>query len=425
MHAHVFKKTHCFAAILRKFLMRRNAQHFKIKKPRKIAYTPSKPLFSNKEIIFRSGARAKVFNISSKMQIFALLFVLLIGIWSAYSYHILHKTDKLKSKLNDSRNAYAELMSDFVAVHKNINAMFSLIAEETIEDESDLNRYKEQALVVEEKIKEITDGGTWFEGQAEDEQTTLRAALLARDRVLAERNALVTKIKNLETSVQKLEMSEMEILNKVEKLSETEAKKIKEAISNINGSIKKQKQYFNPLAGGKKDGAGGTFEPAPEVDNPELSKKMQDVFLKIDDLTYMREMIKAVPIGKPISNYHISSTFGHRSDPFNNKSATHKGLDMASHKGNIIRVCADGKVTRAEWMTGYGQILEIDHGNGFKTKYAHLNKMYVKKGQNVLKGDKIGEVGSTGRSTGPHLHYEVLFNGINVDPGAFITANKQ
>ena len=139
----------------------------------------------------------------------------------------------------------------------------------------------------------------------------------------------------------------------------------------------------------------------------------------------MREMIKAVPIGKPISNYHISSTFGHRSDPFNNKSATHKGLDMASHKGNIIRVCADGKVTRAKWMTGYGQILEIDHGNGFKTKYAHLNKMYVKKGQNVLKGDKIGEVGSTGRSTGPHLHYEVLFNGINVDPGAFITANKQ
>lgn len=404
--------------------MRRNAHRFKIRKPRKIHYSTSKPFFSAKEIIFRSGARAKVFNISSKMQIFALLFFLFIGIWSAYSYHIFHKTDKLKSKLNDSRNAYAELMSDFVAVHKNINSLFSLIDEDQIEDEDDINRYKEQALVVEEKIKEITDGGTWFDSESTDEQTDLRAALLARDRLLAERNTLVTKIKNLETSVQKLELSEMEILNKVEKLSETEAKKIKDAISQVNNSMKKQKQYFNPLAGGKKDSTGGTFEPAPEVDNPELSKKMRDVFLKIDTLSYYRDIAKNVPLGKPIFNYHVSSPFGHRSDPFNSKSATHKGVDLASNRGNIIKVMADGKVTRAEWMNGYGNMLEIDHGYGFKTKYAHLNKSYVKKGQVVLKGSEIGEVGSTGRSTGPHLHYEVLYNGINIDPMAFITANK-
>lgn len=405
--------------------MRRNAQKFKIRKPRKLRYAPSKPLFSNKEIIFRSGARAKVFNISSKMQIFALLFFLLIAIWSAYSYHIFHKTDKLKSKLNDSRNAYAELMSDFVAVHKNINSLFSLIDEDEIDDEDDLNRYKEQALVVEEKIKEITDGGSWFDAENADEQTDLRAALLARDRLLAERNTLVKKIKSLETSVQKLEISEMEILNKVEKLSETEAKKIKDAISQVNNSMKKQKQYFNPLAGGKKDSAGGTFEPAPEVDNPDLSQKMRDVFLKIDTLSYYRDIAKNIPLGKPIFNYHVSSAFGHRSDPFNSKSAAHKGVDLASNKGNIIRVMADGKVTRAEWMNGYGNMLEIDHGAGFKTKYAHLNKSYVKKGQTVSRGTEIGEVGSTGRSTGPHLHYEVLFNGVNVDPMAFITANKE
>ena len=404
--------------------MRRNARNFKIKKLRKMQYAPSKPLFSNKEIIFRSGARAKVFNISSKMQIFALIFVLLIGIWSAYSYHIYNKTGRLKSKLNDSRNAYAELMSDFVAVHKNINSLFSLIDEEQIEDEDDLNRYKEQALVVEEKIKEITDGSGWFDGEEVDEQTSLRDALLARDRAFAERNMLLAKIKSLQMSVQKLEVAEMEILNKVEKLSESEAQKIKNAITNINGSIKKQKQYFNPWAG-KKNGSGGTFEAAPEVDNSVLSKKMKDVFLKIDNLTYDREVMRTVPVGKPVLNYHVSSTFGHRSDPFNQKSAAHKGLDLASHRGNVVRVMADGKVTRSEWVTGYGNLLEIDHGNGFKTKYAHLNKMYVKKGQNVSRGAEIGEVGSTGRSTGPHLHYEVLYNGINVDPMAFIVANKE
>lgn len=385
-------------------------------------YVPSKPLFSTKEIIFRSGGRAKVFNISSKMQIFVLLLFLLISVWSAYSYHIYNKTDKLKSKLNDTRNAYAELMSDFVAVHKNINSMFSLIAEDDFGDEEDLNRYKEQALVVEEKMKEIADSSGWPEDEKGEEQTNLKTALLARDRVVAERNALLTKIKSLETSVQKLESAEMEILNKVEKLSETEARKIKDAISGINQSIKKQNQYFNLFGGGKKSSTGGTFEKAPNVDNEELAKKMQDVFLKIDDLDYYREIMKTVPIGKPVLNYHISSTFGHRADPFNQQSATHKGVDMASNRGNIIKVMADGKVTRSEWVTGYGNLIEIDHGNGFKTKYAHLNKSYVQKGQNVEQGDEIGEVGSTGRSTGPHLHYEVLYNGVNVDPMAFITA---
>jgi len=401
--------------------MRKNT-HLKIKKPRKLHYTPSKPLFSNKEIIFRSGARAKVFNISSKMQIFALIILILIGIWSAYSYHMFHKSGKLKYKLNQTRDAYAELMSDFVAVHKNINSMFTLLSEENIDDESDLNRYKQQAMVMEDKIRQITDNQNWLENEDIDKNVTIREAVLERDRALSERAILLSKIEQLETSIQKLEISEMEILNKVEKLSETEAQKIKNAISNINKSIKKQNKYYNPLAGGKKDGAGGTFVPAPNVDNEALSKKMQDVFLKIDDLGYYREAMKNVPTGKPIWNYNISSPFGYRADPFNKKSAAHKGVDLAANRGNIIKVMADGKVTKNEWVNGYGNFIEIDHGNGFKTKYAHLNKSYVKKGQIVKKGDKIAEVGSTGRSTGPHLHYEVLYNGVNVDPMAFITA---
>lgn len=402
--------------------MRRNAHKFKIKKPHKLHYAPSKPFFSNKEIIFRSGARAKVFNISSKMQIFALIFLLLIGIWSAVSYHMYHKSNKIRSKLHKTRDAYAELMSDFVAVHKNINSMFSLISEENIQDEDELNRYREQAQAVEEKIKKITDNEGWLQTDKVSDKMTVQDALLERDRALAERNALLTKIRELETSVQKLEVSEIEILNKVEKLSEDEAKKIKDAISNINKSIKKQNKYFNPLAGGKKDSSGGTFEPAPKVDNDELSQKMQNVFQKIDDLTYYREVVKTLPIGKPIWNYRVSSPFGRRSDPLNKKSATHKGVDLASNRGNIIKVMADGKVIRSEWVNGYGNFLEIDHANGFKTKYAHLNKSYVKKGDTVKQGQNIAEVGSTGRSTGPHLHYEVLYNGTNVDPMAFITA---
>ncbi|MBR2298960.1 MAG: M23 family metallopeptidase [Alphaproteobacteria bacterium] len=407
--------------------MRKTAHKIKIKKPRKIHYQPSAPLFSAKEIIFRSGGRAKVFNISSKMQIFALLVVLLIGVWSGVSYHMYHKSDKLKWKLDSARTAYADLMSDFVAVHKNINSMFALIADEDMEDGSlsALNRYNEQAQVVEAKIQEMRENEGWLQKESVDDKMTVSDAILERDRALADRNVLLQKIRELELSVQKLEVSEMEILNKVEKISASEAKKIKDAIADINKSIKKQKQYFNPLAGGKKSSSGGVFEPAPEVDNKELSGKMEDVFSQIDDLEYYRGVMKSVPIGKPVWKYSVSSPFGRRSDPFKKKSATHKGVDLASNKGNIVKVMANGKVVRNEWVNGYGNFVEIDHGNGFRTKYAHLNKSYVVKGQEVKQGDEIAEVGSTGRSTGPHLHYEVLYNGVNVDPMAFITALKE
>ena len=151
---------------------------------------------------------------------------------------------------------------------------------------------------------------------------------------------------------------------------------------------------------------------------------MQSAFASIDDLAYYREIINTIPIGKPIWNYTISSSFGYRSDPFNKKSATHKGVDLASNKGNIVTTKAKGKVVRSEWVNGYGNLIEIDHENGFKTKYAHLNKSYVHKGDVVDQGQKIAEVGSTGRSTGPHLHYEVIYKGTNVDPMAFIKAQK-
>ncbi|MBP5615177.1 MAG: peptidoglycan DD-metalloendopeptidase family protein [Alphaproteobacteria bacterium] len=405
--------------------MGRNTK-LKIKKPRKLRYISSKPFFSNKEIIFRSGGRAKVFNISSRLQIFALIFVVLIGVWSTYSYHIYHKSDKLMSKLDHTRDAYADLMSDFVAVHKNINSLFAMLADENVDNESDLNRYKQQVQVMEDKIKQITDNEDWLKNEGLDQNMTVREAILERDRVLSERAILLSKIQQLESSVQKLEISEMEILNKVAKISEVETQKIKDALSNINKSIKNQNKYYNPLAGGKKDSSGGAFEPAPEVDNEKLSQKMRDVFSQIDDLSYYRDVMRSVPTGKPVWNYHVSSPFGYRADPFNKQSATHKGVDLASNQGNIIKVMADGKVTRNEWVNGYGNLIEIDHENGFKTKYAHLNKSYVTKGQTVTKGDQIAEVGSTGRSTGPHLHYEVIYNGVNVDQMAFITAfNKQ
>ncbi|MBE6450863.1 MAG: hypothetical protein E7016_02735 [Alphaproteobacteria bacterium] len=399
----------------------------KIKKPSKVPFTEPKPIFSNKEIIFRSGGRAKVFNISSKLQVFVLALLIGVGLWSGYSYYVYNISDEIIStkdrELDEARDALVDLMTDFVAVHRNVSSMFSEVNEEQLKDETELNRYKQQASVVEEKIRQIADGEKWLENEDLEEQVTVREALLQRDRALSERNELVNKISTLEKNVKQLEVSEIEILNQIEKISSKEMEKIKEALSEINKSMKQQNKYFNPLANSKKDSTGGKFEAdIPAVENEELSKKMQEVFSLINDVAYYKEVMKSVPVGKPVWSYWLSSPFGKRSDPFNKKSAAHKGVDLASNKGNKIKTMAKGKVVRAEWNGGYGNYIEIDHGNGFKTKYAHLNKSYVEKGQYVQQGEPIGEVGSTGRSTGPHLHYEVLFNGTPVDPMTFIKA---
>ena len=131
--------------------MKRGIHHIKIKKPSMVQYNKRKPLFSNKEIIFRSGGRAKVFNISSKLQMFLVTLLIVVGTWSAYSYYMYNKSDQIITfkdrELDETRNAYVDLMTDFVAIHRNISSMFTLIEDEKLQDELNVSRYKQQAQV--------------------------------------------------------------------------------------------------------------------------------------------------------------------------------------------------------------------------------------------------------------------------------------
>ena len=118
----------------------------------------------------------------------------------------------------------------------------------------------------------------------------------------------------------------------------------------------------------------------------------------------------------------ISSGFGSRSDPFNGHRAFHAGLDFKGPTGTDVVATAPGKVISADWHGGYGKMVEIDHGYGLKTRYAHLSAIDVVEGQDVAFGDKVGELGSTGRSTGPHLHYEVWYDGQARNPWNYLKA---
>ena len=130
------------------------------------------------------------------------------------------------------------------------------------------------------------------------------------------------------------------------------------------------------------------------------------------------------PQGRPVAKGWISSDFGKRADPFTGKQEFHRGVDFVGKYYSDVISVAGGVVTEAEDHTAYGNLVEIDHGNGYVTRYGHNDKLVVKAGQTVKKGQVIAKMGSTGRSTGPHVHFEVLKNGVRVDPMKFIRSKQ-
>ena len=133
---------------------------------------------------------------------------------------------------------------------------------------------------------------------------------------------------------------------------------------------------------------------------------------------------KAIPTTLPVVTGYHSSNFGYRIDPFNGRQAFHTGVDFIAAPGSEVLAAAGGVVSAAEVHTEYGKMIDVDHDNGLTTRYAHLSKMNVKIGDVVLKGQRIGELGQTGRATGPHLHFEVRQNSVPLNPNRFLTFVK-
>lgn len=162
-------------------------------------------------------------------------------------------------------------------------------------------------------------------------------------------------------------------------------------------------------------GSGGLFLASPEARNQEnLQQETNKYLSKSNNL----------PLGLPVVGSQIGSRFGGRADPFNRRSAFHSGLDFPAKTGTPVRSTADGMVTYSGFARDYGHHIIISHGRDFETLYAHLSKRLVESGRMVRKGHKIGLIGSTGRSTGPHLHYEIRQHGKVVNPMEYIAGGK-
>ena len=157
---------------------------------------------------------------------------------------------------------------------------------------------------------------------------------------------------------------------------------------------------------------GGPFVPPPKSDQPDG--------LSPDKLEAMRALIKSLPLSTPLESYQLESRFGPRRDPFNRRASFHTGVDLSAPYMSPIYATAPGIVVYAGYFGDYGKVVVIDHGNGIATLYGHMHRSIVSVGQTVAAHTQIGFLGSTGRSSGPHVHYEVLVNGEPQDPEKFI-----
>ncbi len=170
---------------------------------------------------------------------------------------------------------------------------------------------------------------------------------------------------------------------------------------------------------------GGPFIPVkpPRAGASAFDRQLYRVNIARAEINHYRRTLVAVPVRKPLpGKLDVTSGFGVRRDPFLGKPAMHTGLDLRGEIGEPVHATADGKVAIAGWDGGYGNLVEIDHGNGLSTRFGHLSKILVKVGQKVHTGQVIGLIGSTGRSTGPHLHYETRINGEAIDPEKLLRA---
>jgi murein DD-endopeptidase MepM/ murein hydrolase activator NlpD len=223
----------------------------------------------------------------------------------------------------------------------------------------------------------------------------------------------------VEASLDRVDQRQGATLTNLEETYDSKARRIRSVLDDLGVDAKKTRAA---------SGVGGPFVPVkpPQSGASNFDRQLYRVNLARAELNQYSQTLIAVPVRKPvIGDVDMSSPFGMRLDPFLGRPAIHTGIDLRGEIGEQVHATATGRVTIAGRDGGYGNMVEIDHGNGLATRYGHLSKILVRPGQFVRIGETIGLIGSTGRSTGPHLHYETRVNGEAVDPQKFLRAGVQ
>lgn len=352
--------------------------------------------------------------------------------WSTYVF-VYHRPllQKRTQELSEARALHERQMSDLQTYLKKYNELTrSLnVIDDKILNTKDLSDAKKEELM-NSRIK------TWgeldflrtrltemFTNEDYTAEYTKMSELSAEfELTRAENDALKARNAQLAESMQEIITADTKIFDVVSKLTKDNIEELRDNMKKISGTIaalgltqnklvQSANKFSNQLV-------GSAFSPI------EFDKDMEPKYQQLaDDLELWNGLAKLntiLPIGAPVENVRVTSNFGTREDPFTGEQKRHRGIDFAGKIGTELMAVAPGRVVSAGERVGYGTTVEIDHGLGFTTLYAHLSQITVARGDWVRPGTVVGLAGSTGRSTGPHLHYEIRYKGVPFDPAKFV-----
>jgi murein DD-endopeptidase MepM/ murein hydrolase activator NlpD len=253
---------------------------------------------------------------------------------------------------------------------------------------------------------------------------TLEGAVAQRDELTKERDRLAERVRDLQVDLVSMQDSQDDVLHRLSEQTRLTIERAESMVATTGLDVDEMVSRVKAAT----EGQGGPYVPADggmDIDSMlELPTTASLLESQMDRWELLQKVMAALPVIPPLDQFTISSTFGARKDPINGTSAFHSGLDMAAWYDTPVYAPAPGRVVFAGWRGKYGRLVEIDHGMGIHTRYGHLKKILVEVGDEVERRDKIGKVGSSGRSTGPHVHWEVRIDGKAVNPMPFLLAGK-
>lgn len=422
-------------------------------------------LFVARELYIRSEGRVRYIILTTRQQIIGVVFfTCLIASMILTSLAIVFEDEIVAFKQLSNQAeiaAYQNRISDLEAAYQALNSKHQLTQDWFKEVTNTLETRHNELTEVFEKNASISDNihamqyvyataaqrvkrtkgetkivaqageisGVHFDsrlktGVSNETQFTLSevSTLASKDKI--QLTDVTSLTPNIRDRIDRLSVRQQEVLDALEESSD---QKIAEASAIIKQTRVINAEDYIAKINSNSNAVGGPYIPIvlDNSDMPEtIKKQLTRISNNLEQIDQLNKTIAHLPLSRPVHYYNTTSGFGPRTDPINKRTAFHSGLDFGAPSGTHIHATLPGKVVKAGSKGPYGNVVEIDHGNGFRTRYGHMKSIKVKLGQEVDFHDVVGIVGSSGRSTGPHLHYEIWYEGKVKDPINFMRAGK-
>ncbi len=406
-------------------------------------------IFKERTLISNKNGRFVYYHFSPILQFTIFTTFAALTYWTLFTTKIyLLNVDTLKikeSQIVDARNKFNRVIAD-------VNAYKDTIAEinkklETsntnilnlLEKDEKITKLEKDTLVknrlllstelnyVNNKLTDFAKGVTWANVDTKEPFYKITKNELERNVVLNENVYLKKQNNRLEKTLSDMKQLQDNIIDKVQVLADNGINDIENTLSKVDiilsqVHLKNRNNLIKKVQNEKGEGLGGKYIPLKDIDlmDEDLDAKFKNLNVKVNLWEGLSKAKTMLPLGAPVKKVRITSPYGIRPDPFFKTPAMHTGIDFGGKEGTPLYSTAAGKVIQAGPRGDYGLTVEVDHGLGFTTLYGHLSKISVEKGDIIEEGTKVGLAGSTGRSTGPHLHYELRHNAHALNPYAFI-----